>query len=417
MPPPSTVITYPDPSSHPHYRLTSKKTTATQLPFQLNNAGLFHQSALRNGEWVQSQSRDTFNIEVFASCPINKTPDVDDYVKTSHKAFLQYREVNPRQRAKMLLKWHDPITNAREDIAKLVVHETGKPTNEALGEPIGVSIAIVHWNFPVTMIIIRKVAAALAAGCTMVMKPSPETLLSTLALADLALRAGFAPGVLNIIIADNKNTPAVSEALCKHRLVRKATFTGSTAVGSLIARHCSYGPKKVTMELGGDCPLIVFDDGDLDQAACTYANRVYMLAATRRIEKLEARLGCCCERWRSFMWRKDPRPRLFYFFEPTIISDMKSSMLTTQEKIFGPLLGLYKFETEDEVVKLANGTSMGLASYFFTRDVRGNSSSAESPFGGIKESGYGKEAGKDVAIEEYLISKTVTLTIGEVSKL
>ncbi|KAL2378251.1 hypothetical protein RJZ90_006121 [Blastomyces dermatitidis] len=465
-----------------------------------------------------------------------KVEDVHEYVTTSHTAFLKYRHVNPRQRAKMLLKWYDLITNSREDIARLVVYETGKPITEARGEvdyalgfawwfageaerirssiaipsvserrtfvvkqPIGVSVALVPWNFPVAMII-RKVAAALAAGCSMIVKPSPETPLSVLALADLALRAGFPSGVLNVITTDNTNTHSVSEALCKHPLVRKVTFTGSTAVGRIVARHCSDGLKKVTLELGGNCPFIVFNDADLDQAvaalmilkwrtagqACTHANRVYVqsgvydkfaqktLKATQKlrvghganssttmgaittprgIEKLERHVADAVSKGgRVLCGGKRPSNLGGYFFEPTIISEMTSSMLTTYEEIFGPLLGLYRFETE-EVVQAANNTSMGLASYFFTSDVNrswrllesleagmigmntgsasplfalplesphltfylGNASAAESPFGGIKESGYGKEAGKDVAIDEYLIQKTGTLTV--VSKL
>ncbi|KFY14698.1 hypothetical protein V492_02456 [Pseudogymnoascus sp. VKM F-4246] len=496
-----------------------------QLPFQLDDPSLLHESALLNGDWVQSLSRETFDIEdpgtgkVFAKCPVNKVPDVDTFVKTSNDAFLEYRHLNPRQRAKMLLKWYDLITNAREDIAKLVVYETGKPLVEARGEvdyalgfawwfageaerirgsiatpavsgrrtfvikqPIGVSVALVPWNFPVAMII-RKVAAALAAGCSMIVKPSPETPLSVLALADLALRAGFPRGVFNVITTDNANTPSVSESLCKHLLVRKVTFTGSTAVGKLIAKHCSEGLKKVTLELGGNCPFIVFNDANLEQAvaalmilkwrtagqACTHANRVYVqngvydkftqliLEATRKlrvghgadpsstmgalttprgIEKLERHISdAVLKGGKILCGSRRPKAPGGYFFEPTIISDMTASMLTTQEEIFGPLLGLYRFESEEEVVKMANDTSMGLASYFFTNDVdrtyrllesleagmigmnTGNASGAESPFGGIKESGYGKEAGKEVAIEEYLIAKTGTLTIEPLSKL
>ncbi|EGE85176.1 succinate-semialdehyde dehydrogenase [Blastomyces dermatitidis ATCC 18188] len=494
-----------------------------QLLFQLDDRALFHESSLLNGKWVQSGARETFEVEdpgsrqIFATCPANKVEDVHEYVTTSHTAFLKYRHVNPRQRAKMLLKWYDLITNSREDIARLVVYETGKPITEARGEvdyalgfawwfageaerirssiaipsvserrtfvvkqPIGVSVTLVPWNFPVAMII-RKVAAALAAGCSMIVKPSPETPLSVLALADLALRAGFPSGVLNVITTDNTNTHSVSEALCKHPLVRKVTFTGSTAVGRIVARHCSDGLKKVTLELGGNCPFIVFNDADLDQAvaalmilkwrtagqACTHANRVYVqsgvydkfaqktLKATQKlrvghganssttmgaittprgIEKLERHVADAVSKGgRVLCGGKRPSNLGGYFFEPTIISEMTSSMLTTYEEIFGPLLGLYRFETEEEVVQAANNTSMGLASYFFTSDVNsswrllesleagmigmntGNASAAESPFGGIKESGYGKEAGKDVAIDEYLIQKTGTLTV--VSKL
>lgn len=435
----------------------------------------------------------------------------------------------------MLLEWHALITNAREDMAKLVTYETGKPLAEARGEvdyalgfawwfageaervrgsvaipsvserrtivvkqPIGVSVALVPWNFPVAMII-RKVAAALAAGCSIIVKPSPETPLSVLALADLALRAGFPAGVFNVLTTSNDNTPAVSEALCKHPSVRKVTFTGSTAVGRIVARHCSEGLKKVTMELGGNCPFLVFDDGDLDQAvaalmilkwrtagqACTHANRVYVqsgvyeeftqkilqatrqlrvghgadpattmgaLTTSRAVGKLEKHVADAVSRGGKVLCGgKVPQGLSGYFFEPTIISGMTAAMMTTREEIFGPLLGLYRFETEEEAVRMANDTSMGLASYFFTKDVdrtwrllesleagmigmntgmasslasiasradpAGNSSCAESPFGGIKESGYGKEAGKDVAIEEYLIQKTGTLTVGPPSKL
>ncbi|KAB8207210.1 Aldehyde/histidinol dehydrogenase [Aspergillus parasiticus] len=509
-------------------------------PFTLNDPSLLHEASLLNGEWVAAQSNKWFDIEgepttlpvlirylltrlssltdpgsrhVFATCPTNGPEDVDKYVETSHAAFERYRHVNPRERAKFLLKWHELIIKAREDIATIVVYETGKPMAEALGEvdyalgfawwfageaervrgsialpsvsnrrtfvikqPIGVSVALVPWNFPVAMIV-RKVAAALAAGCTMIVKPSPETPLSVMALADLALRAGLAPGVLNVITTDNEYTPSVSERLCKHPLVRKVTFTGSTRVGSIIAKHCSERLKKVTMELGGNCPFIVFDDGDLEQAvaalmilkwrtagqACTHANRVYvqagvydnfaqmMLEATQKlkvghgtdsgttmgplttdrgIEKLKKLVSDAISKGGKVLCGgKQPNGPQGYFFEPTIISDMTPEMLASREEIFGPLLGLHRFETEEEAVKMANDTSMGLASYFFTKNVdrtwrllesleagmigmnTGNFSCAESPFGGIKESGYGKEAGKDVAIEEYLISKTGTLTV------
>lgn len=379
---------------------------------------------------------------------------MEEFVTTSQAAFLEYRHVNPRQRAKMLLEWHRLISNAREDIAKLITYETGKPLTEARGEvdyaqgfswwfageaervrgsvaipsvsdrrtfvvkqPIGVSVALVPWNFPVAMII-RKVAAALAAGCSIIVKPSPETPLSVLALGDLALQAGFPPGVFNIITTDDSNTPAVSEALCKHPLVRKVTFTGSTAIGRLIAQHCSSGLKKLTLELGGNCPFLIFNDADLDQAvaalmvlkwrtagqACTHANRVYVqsgvydtfvqkilqatqkalrvghgadpnttmgaLTTPRGLDKLQSHVADAVSKGGKVLCGgKRPDGLNGYFFEPTIISGMTSSMLTTKEEIFGPLLGLYRFETEEEAVRAANDTSMGLASYFFTRDV------------------------------------------------
>ncbi|KAF4948817.1 hypothetical protein FGADI_9374 [Fusarium gaditjirri] len=519
----ATVVDYQ--LKHLHHTIAAVYGDVSEDMHQLDDPSLLHEEALLNGQWVQSQSGERFGVEdpgsghAWAASPTNKVSDVDAYVESSHDAFQNYRHVNPRQRAKILLKWHELITNARQDIAKMVVFETGKPMAEALGEvdyalgfawwfageaerirgsiaqpsisdrrtfvikqPIGVCVALVPWNFPVAMII-RKVSAALAAGCTMIVKPSPETPFSVMALADLALRAGLPPGVLNVISTDNVNTPSVSEKLCKHPLVRKVTFTGSTSVGSIIARHCSDGLKKVTMELGGNCPFVIFDDGDLEQAvaalmilkwrtagqACTHANRVYvqsgvydkfaemMLEATsklrvghgadssstmgplttsRGVDKVKKHVQDAVSKGGKILCGgKQPENMKGYFFEPTIISGMTSDMLTTQEEIFGPILGLYKFETEEEVVQKANDTSMGLASYFFTRDVSrtwrllesleagmigmntGNASCAESPFGGIKMSGYGKEAGKDVAIEEYLIQKTGTLTVENGSKL
>lgn len=391
--------------------------------------------------------------KTFASCTLTSAIDVDHCVESSNRAFEHYRHVNPRDRAKLLLAWHNLITESREDIAKIVVHETGKPMAEALGEvdyalgftwwfsgeaervrgttaipsvsnrrtfvvkqPIGVCVALVPWNFPVAMIL-RKVAAAVAAGCTMIIKPSPETPLSVLALADLANRAGFPKGVINVLTTDLENTPGVSERLCKHPLVRKVTFTGSTNIGRLVARHCSEGLKKLTLELGGNCPFIVFDDGDLGAAlealkilkwrtagqACTHANRVFVqsgvfekfekmlieaasklqighgsapgttigpLTTPRAIEKLRAHVADAVSKGaRIVLGGKQPDNLPGYFFQPTIMSGMTPEMLSYKEEIFGPLLALYVFDTEEEAVRLANDTSMGLASYFFTKDV------------------------------------------------
>lgn len=328
--------------------------------------------------------------------------------------------------------------------------------------------------------ILRKVGAALAAGCTMIAKPSPETPLTCLILANLASQAGFAPGVFNVVTTSLENTPAVAEALCKHRRIKKVTFTGSTGIGSLIAKHCAEGLKKVSLELGGNCPFLIFDDADQEQAldalvalkwrhagqACITANRVYIqagiynefvsklvertksiklghgaeagttmgpLTTSRGVQKTQAHIKNAVENGARILCGGKSGAELGmnagYFHEPTILDGMKPSMLMSCEETFGPVLGLYRFETEDEVVEWANDTDMGLASYFFTNDMNrtwrllenleagmigmntGNSSAAESPFGGIKLSGYGKESGKDVAVEEYLISKTGTLSL------
>lgn len=324
--------------------------------------------------------------------------------------------------------------------------------------------------------ILRKVAAALAAGCTVVAKPSPETPLTCLILANLAVQAGFAPGVFNVITTSLAHTPEVAEALCKHPLTKKVSFTGSTLIGSLIARHCSEGLKKVTLELGGNCPFVVFNDCNQQHAAdellklkwrhagqaCVTANRVYVqsgiyeeflerivagtkqlrlghgtqgdttvgpLTTSRNVTKAQSHVDDALAHGGKVVVGGQRGQGAGFFYEPTIIRDANSSMLLSKEETFGPILAVFPFETEDEAVKLANDTSMGLASYFFTKDIdrtwrlmenleagmiglnTGNSSAAESPFGGMKLSGYGKESGKDVAIEEYLVSKTCTLTV------
>ncbi|KAI0131919.1 aldehyde dehydrogenase domain-containing protein [Xylariales sp. AK1849] len=412
-----------------------------------------------------------------------------------------------------MYKWDALIKENRDDLAQILTWETGKPLGEAYGEidyalgftwwfageaeriqgttsipsaanrriltirqPIGVCVALVPWNFPVAMIL-RKVGAALAAGCTMVVKPSPETPLSTLTLAYLATQAGFPPGVLNVLTTDLENTPPVSEALCKHQLVGKVTFTGSSAIGKLIARHCSYGLKKVSLELGGNCPFLIFDDANLRQAldplfalkwrhagqACVTANRVYVqravydefiamfVAETRKLKlghgadpgttigpvttprgitKVVSQVEDAKKHGGEVVLGGNVVEHLGgYYFEPTVVKGGNEKMLITHEESFAPIIAFYPFDTEDEVVEKANNTSMGLASYFFTKDVdrtfrlmenleagmiacnTGNSSAAEVPFGGMKESGYGKESGKDVAVAEYLTSKTITLTL------
>ena len=362
--------------------------------------------------------------------------------------------MNPRTRADLLLKWDTLIREARSDLAKILTYETGKPLAEAYGEvdyatgftrwfsgeaerihggvsiaaapnrriftikqPIGVAAALVPWNFPIAMVL-RKAAAAFAAGCTMIVKPSPETPIATLALAHLALKAGFPPGVLNVLTTDLENTPPLSEALCKHPLVKKVTFTGSTRVGKLIASHCAPGLKKVTLELGGNCPFIVFDDANLEQAleqlmalkwrhagqACITANRIYVqsgvydkfaqmlkertsllvvghgakegttmgpVTTPRSIDKATSQVDDARKLGGNIILggNKVDNCGDGYFFEPTIITGMKPEMLISKEETFAPVAALYRFDTEEEAVKWANDTTMGLASYAFTKDV------------------------------------------------
>ncbi|SCN87383.1 probable UGA2-succinate semialdehyde dehydrogenase [Fusarium fujikuroi] len=490
-----------------------------QLPFSLTDDSLFRPKSLINGEFVSSKEGKTFNVIdpgtglTWASCPDCTASDVDAAVKSSYEAFKSYSKTTPRFRAQTIMKWYNLMVAAREDLAHILVHETGKPLEEARGEidyaltfvwwfsgeadrahgssitcaipgrrattikqPIGVAAALVPWNFPIALAL-RKAAAALAAGCTMVIKPSPETPLTAVSVAYLALKAGFPPGALNVVTTSLENTPAVAEALCLNPLVKKVSFTGSTRVGKIIASLCAQNLKKTTFELGGNCPFIVFDDANVDQAmnqlmalkwrhagqACVTSNRVFVqsniydsfverlvsetrtlklghgmmegvtlgaLTTTRGLEKAEELYEDAVSKGAKAVLGTGKRYEgEGYFMEPTILTEMKDEMLMTHEEIFAPLLGVYRFESEEEVVQRANDTPYGLASYVFTKNVdrlwrmfenldagmiglnAGNSSSAEAPFGGIKDSGHGKESGKDVAIDEFLITKTGTMTV------
>ncbi|KAM3515882.1 hypothetical protein MY11210_000422 [Beauveria gryllotalpidicola] len=501
---------------------------ATELPFALKDASLLKDQSYVNAKWVEAKSGKRFNVidpgsdKTWASCPDNGPEDVEAAVEAAHAAFQTYRKVNPRKRAQLLLAWHKLIDEHKDDLATIMTWESGKPLAEAHGEiayaqgftwwfageaeriqgsvsvpaapnrrvmivkqPIGVAVALVPWNFPMAMVL-RKAGAAFAAGCTMIVKPSPETPLTCLALAELASRAGYAPGVLNVLTTSLTNTPALSEALCLHPNVHKVTFTGSTRVGKIVAGLCARNLKKCTLELGGNCPFIVFDDANLDQAleqfmalkwrhagqACITANRLYvqssiyekftkiLVAKTKGlvvghgskdgttmgpvttpngIKKAEAQVSDALNLGANLVLGSgkgslkdgagDGHGVGGYFMEPTILTGMTKDMLMTREETFAPVCGLYSFDTEEEVTQWANGTSMGLASYAFTKNMdrvfrlsenleagmigvnTGNSSAAESPFGGIKESGYGKESGKDVAVNEYLVAKTVTITL------
>ncbi|KAK7967043.1 uncharacterized protein PG986_001320 [Apiospora aurea] len=504
----------------------TKQPTATQppLPFQLSDETLVQQaSCYIHGKVIPARRGGTFEVQdpgsgtTWAHSADSTIDDVEPAVHSSAIAFAAYRQTPPRQRAKLLHAWHREIEAHCEDLARVLVAETGKPLAEARGEldyalsfvwwfageadrvegatvtsavpgrraltikqPVGVVAALVPWNFPVALLL-RKAAAALAAGCTMVVKPSPETPLTALALAQLATRAGFLPGVLNIVPTSLEHTPAVAEALCLHPAVAKVTFTGSTRIGKLISSLCARNLKKATFELGGNCPFIVFDDANLDQAveqlmalkwrhagqACVTANRVYVqegthdalvktlvektsaikvghgmtedvtmgpLTTARGLDKAEQLARNALDQGAELVLGTGKRHSVDkypdgHYMAPAILINMNDEMAMSQEEAFAPLLGVYAFETEEEVTKRANNTPMGLTSYVFTKDVdrlwrmfekleagmiglnTGNCSSAEAPFGGIKHSGVGKESGKDVAINEFMITKTGTLTV------
>ncbi|KAG8677816.1 hypothetical protein FPOAC1_003844 [Fusarium poae] len=431
-----------------------------QRPFQLADESLFHCSSLINGDFVSAKDGTTFNVidpgseKTWASCPDCTASDVDSAVASSYETFKTYSKTTPRFRAQALMKWHNLIFAAREDLSRILVHETGKTLVEARGEidyaltfvwwfsgeadrahgtsltcaipgrraitikqPIGVVAALVPWNFPIALAL-RKAAAALAAGCTMVIKPSPETPLTGVSIGYLALEAGFPPGALNVVTTSLENTPTVAEALCLDARVKKACITSNrvfvhndiydTFVEKIVqeTRKLKVGHG---MEESSTMGALTTPRG-LDKAEELYQDAISKGAKTV--------LGT---------GRREDGDG--YFMAPTILTGMEDNMLMTHEEIFAPVLGCYRFESEDEVVQRANDTPLGLASYVFTKNVdrlwrlfenldagmiglnTGNGSSAEAPFGGMKDSGHGKESGKDVAIDEFLISKTATLTI------
>jgi succinate-semialdehyde dehydrogenase / glutarate-semialdehyde dehydrogenase len=407
----------------------------------------------------------------------------------------------------VLMKWFALLHQHADDLARIMTAEQGKPLAEARGEvtygasfiewfaeearrvygqtipttdnhkrylvikqPIGVCAAITPWNFPIAMIT-RKVAPALAAGCTVIIKPAEQTPLSALAVAELAQRAGMPAGVLNVLCADADNSIAIGQVLCSSDVVRHLSFTGSTEVGRILARQCAPSIKKLSLELGGNAPFIVFDDADIDSAVegamaskyrnagqtCVCANRIYAQASIydqfvtklaakasqikigngfeagvnqgpliddAAIDKVEAHVADALAKGaRVVLGGSKINER---FFAPTVLADVTADMLCAKEETFGPVAPVFKFETEAEVIALANHTEFGLASYFYTRDVgrvfrvgealeygmvgvnTGMISTAEVPFGGVKQSGLGRE-GAQQGLEEYLEVKYLCL--------
>ncbi|KAB0662311.1 NAD-dependent succinate-semialdehyde dehydrogenase, partial [Burkholderia diffusa] len=422
------------------------------------------------------------------------------------RALPGWRATPARERAAILRAWHAAIVAHTDDLAALMSREQGKPLAEARGEvaygasyvlwfaeeatrtygdlipqqqrgkrlsavkePIGIVAAVTPWNFPLAMIA-RKIAPALAAGCTVVAKPAEDTPLTALALAFLAQEAGVPPGVLNLIAASrDRGIDAVADWLADAR-VRKITFTGSTPVGKLLARESAATLKKLSLELGGNAPFIVFDDAELDAAVdglmaakfrnggqtCVSPNRVYVQAGVydafaaklaarvaalkvapatdpaaqigpminaRAIDKIARHVGDAIERGARVLTGGKRLPELGpNYYAPTVLADATADMQLTCEETFGPVAALFRFATEDEAVDAANDTPFGLAAYFYTQDVRriarvsarletgivgineGALASEAAPFGGVKESGYGRE-GSRYGLDDYLSIK------------
>lgn len=479
---------------------------------KLNRPDLLKKQAFINGEFVDADSSQSFKVynpysgELLAEVADCGKADTIKAIEAAKEAQKIWRGYTGTKRGKILRKWYELQLKNLDDLAQILTIEQGKPLNEAKGElkygasfvewfaeearraygdmipghqrdkrimvlkqPVGVVAAITPWNFPSAMIT-RKVSPALAAGCTVVIKPSELTPLSALALAVLAEEAGIPKGVLNIVTTNK--APEVGSEMTSNPIVRKLSFTGSTAVGKLLLKQCADTVKKVTMELGGNAPFIVFDDADIDDAVkgalgskfrnagqtCVCTNRVFVQAGIydafiKKFTKAtaEQKVGNGLEQGVSIgpmieekavvsvealvADAKSKGGRILtggrrhgeehpLLYEPTVIGDANPEMDVFKNEIFGPIAPVYKFETEDEVLKMANDTPYGLAAYFYGRDyarlwrvaealeygmVGINSpilSTTVAPFGGIKESGHGREGSK-YGMDDYLVKKYV----------
>lgn len=482
---------------------------------QLRDPDLFRQQAFIAGAWVSADSRATVAIrnpatgDNIAAVPDMGAAETRRAIEAAHAAWPAWRELTAKQRGAILRKWFDQIVAHADDLALLMTSEQGKPLAEARGEalyaasfvewfaeeakrtygdvipntiagqrlivlkqPVGVCAAITPWNFPAAMIT-RKVAPALAAGCPVVVKPAEQTPLTALALAVLAERAGFPAGVLNLVTGSAASAPLIGGELTRNPTVRKLSFTGSTEVGRLLMAQCAPTLKKLSLELGGNAPFIVFDDADVDAAVagamaskyrnagqtCVCANRLLVqdgvyeefackLAAkvgelrvgvgteadvtqgplidAQALEKVEAHVADAVAQGARVLTGGKRHAKGGTFFEPTVLADVTPAMRCAREETFGPVAPLFKFHDEAEAIVLANATEYGLAGYFYARDLGrvwrvaealeygmvgvnvGLVANEVAPFGGVKQSGIGREGSK-YGIEEYLETKYVCL--------
>lgn len=478
---------------------------ATGLP-ALQDSTLFRSQAYINGAWVEAASQfeviNPADGARIASVPDMDAGDASTAITAAQAAFPSWAARPGKERAVILRKWFDLIVAHADDLALLMTAEQGKPVAEARGEvmygasfiewfaeegkringdviaspwtdkrivtlkqPIGVCAAITPWNFPIAMIT-RKIAPALAAGCTIVIKPAEQTPLCALALAELAHRAGLPAGVLNVITANSANSIAIGKVLCDSTVVRHISFTGSTPVGRILMAQSAPTIKKLALELGGHAPFIVFDDADLDAAVegaliskyrnagqtCVCTNRFYVhesiydafinnLAAgaaaikvgngfeagvqqgpmidADAVAKVDEHVADALAKGAKIEFGGKRHALGGLFYEPTVLSHVSADMKVMREETFGPVAAVMKFRTEEEVIAAANDTDFGLASYFYSRDIgrvwrvaekleygmvginTGIISNEVAPFGGVKQSGLGREGSK-YGIDEYL---------------
>ena len=470
----------------------------------LKDPSLLKLDALINGEWVAGSSRfdvtDPATGATLASVPRLGAAETEAAIAAANAAWPAWRAKTAKERAAILMKWHALMIENADDLARIMTAEQGKPLAEARGEvvygasfiewfaeeakrvygetipttdpnkrfvilkqAIGVCAAITPWNFPIAMIT-RKVAPALAAGCPVVIKPAEQTPLSALACAELAQRAGLPAGVLNIVTGDADSSIEIGGVLCASDTVRHLSFTGSTEVGRILMKQCAPTIKKMSLELGGNAPFIVFDDADIDSAVegamiskyrnagqtCVCANRLYVqdkvydpfveklaakVAAIRvgngfeaginqgplidegAFAKVESHVADALAKGARLVTGGQRIGERFY--TPTVLADVTADMLCATEETFGPVAPIFRFSTEAEVVAAANATEFGLASYFYSRDIgrvwrvaeqleygmiginTGIISNEAAPFGGVKQSGLGRE-GSHYGMDDYL---------------
>lgn len=481
----------------------------------LNDKSLLKHQGFINGKWVDAKSGSTFEVtdpasgKVIGLMPDMNKDDVEEAINAAAAALPSFRSTTPRERARMLHKWYELVMENIDDLANLITWENGKALAESEGEvkyaaayfewfseeasriygdtiaatvpdhriytvkqPIGVCGLITPWNWPAGMVT-RKIGPALAAGCTVVFKGPGETPLTSAALVELGIRAGIPPGVVNVVTSLH-HTPEVGTTLSESPIVKKLSFTGSTRVGKLLMKQASSTVKKLSFELGGNAPFIVFEDADLEAAVagaasckfrgsgqtCVCANRIYVqrsiydafakaltarvnsfkigpgytdgvthgpLIHDRAVAKQVEQIEDAVSKGAKILTGGHKMPELgVNFFKPAVIRDMTHDMQLAHEETFGPIAGLFAFDTEADVLKFANDSEVGLGGFFYSKDVQRCYRVAEAlevgmvgvnldivsdvpmPFGGVKESGFGREGSK-YGIDEYVTIKTVTV--------
>ena len=487
-------------------------SSTTLTGVQLADSKLFRQSCYVDGAWVNARGGATINVdnpatgEIIGTVPKFGAAETRDAIEAASRAFPEWRKKTAKERAAVLRKWFELTIANTEDLAKLMTTEQGKVLAESRDEvayaaaflewfgeeakrvygdtipghqsdkrivvikqPIGVAACITPWNFPLAMIT-RKAGPAIAAGCTVVLKPASQTPFSALALAELAERAGMPRGVFNVVTG---SAAEIGGELTSHPIVKKLSFTGSTEVGKVLMSQCAQTVKKLSLELGGNAPFIVFDDADLDAAVegaiaskyrntgqtCVCVNRIYVqdgaydafaaklaesvkklkpapglesgatqgpLIDDKAVAKVEEHIQDALNKGARVVVGGRRHQLGGRFFEPTVLADVAPTALMAHEETFGPVAPLFRFKTEEEAVAQANNTEFGLAAYFYGRDLgrvwrvaeglesgivginTGLISTEVAPFGGVKESGLGREGSK-YGIEEFLELKYLCL--------